>query len=104
MTIRFVSGERVKQIVAVMPIPIFRGKWEEKREYHRGDEVSHGGLVFRAMVDTDEKPGLTSSSWCVAANRGRDGRDGKDGAMGPQGPEGKPGRDLTQLGPDGKKW
>jgi integrin beta 3 len=86
-----------------MPIPIDRGRFKAGSQYSRGDEVTFGGNIYRAVKDTSSKPG-EDDDWRVAANRGRDGRDGKDGATGPQGPEGRPGRDLTQLGPDGKKW
>lgn len=97
------SGERKKQFTITLPIPIFQGKWEA-RLYELGDEVSHGGNVFRALRTTEEKPGPMSKDWMVATNRGRDGRDGKDGERGPEGKEGRPGRDLTQIGFDGKKW
>jgi len=49
-------GELIKQHKLTLPIPIFRGKWMDK-QYQRGDEVTHGGQVFRALLDTDEKPG-----------------------------------------------
>lgn len=84
------------------PVPIYRGIWKDAA-YHRGDEVTHGGKIFRALQDTLAKPGQ-SDDWRVATERGRDGRDGKDGPAGPQGPEGRAGRDLTQLGPNGGKW
>lgn len=86
------------------PVTIFKDRWQEGAKHERGDEVTFGGQVFRALRDTDTKPGPQSNDWRVAAARGRDGRDGKDGERGPQGPEGRPGRDLTQLGPDGRKW
>lgn len=103
LTLKFGSGDRVKTFDLVLPIPIHRDKWAAGK-YERGDEVSHGGQIFRAMRDTEGKPGPQCDDWRVAASRGRDGRDGKDGERGPQGPEGRPGRDLTQLGPDGRKW
>ena len=101
LEIKFVSGERTKIMNLHLPIPIYRGKWSE-RKYERGDEVTHGGNAYRALCDTESKP--PGDDWCIATNRGRDGHDGKDGQTGPQGPEGRPGRDLTQIGPDGRKW
>jgi collagen type III alpha len=92
-----------KRFDFVLPIPIFRGPWKEGKHL-RGDEVTFGGQVFRAMKDTEDKPGPTSSDWRVGANRGRDGRDGKDGLKGDQGPPGPRGQDATQLGPNGGKW
>lgn len=103
LTFKFVSGERVKEMSITLPVPIDRGQYKAGEKYQRGDEVTFGGQVFRAIKVTEDKP-TGSKDWRVSTNRGRDGRDGKDGAPGPQGPEGKPGRDLTQLGPDGKKW
>jgi integrin beta 3 len=97
------SGDRIKKQVFVLPIPIDRGKYKSGEVYQRGDEVTFGGNIYRAVKATASKPG-DDDTWRVAVNRGRDGRDGKDGAQGPQGPEGRPGRDLTQLGPDGRKW
>lgn len=91
-----------KQFDFVLPFPIFRDKWQEGK-YYRGDEVTFGGQVFRALLDTTSKPGH-SSDWAIGATRGRDGRDGKDGQKGDQGPPGPRGMDLTQLGQDGKKW
>ena len=96
------SGENVKRFSLHIPVPIYRGKWIEQ-QYERGDEVTHGGNVFRALRNTTEKPGI-SNDWCIATNRGRDGRDGKNGEPGKQGPAGPRGRDLTQLGHDGSKW
>lgn len=104
-TITAGSGERSKQFSFLLPIPIFRGRYKQGETYQRGDEVMWGGgNIYRCLKETIEKPNDSGEFWCLAANRGRDGRDGKDGERGPQGPEGKPGRDLTQLGPDGKKW
>jgi Collagen triple helix repeat (20 copies) len=103
ITITCGSGERTKSRVIVLPFPMFQGKWTNGLKYDQGDEVSHGGNTYRALCDTGEKPGQ-SEHWIIATNRGRDGRDGKNGEQGPQGPQGPKGMDLTQLGPDGKKW
>jgi collagen type III alpha len=97
------SGERRKIFSFEIPIPIDRGRYKLGEKYQRGDEVTHGGNIYRAVKATASKPG-DDDDWRVAVNRGRDGRDGKDGAPGAPGPEGKPGRDLTQLGFDGRKW
>jgi len=97
------SGDRKKESSFVLPIPIDRGRWKAGESYCRGDEVTHAGNIYRAMRDTNGKPS-EDDAWRVSVNKGRDGRDGKNGEQGPQGPEGRAGRDLTQLGPDGKKW
>jgi collagen type III alpha len=95
---------RINDHEAFLPIPIHRGRWSEAVVYLHGDEVTFGGKVFRALKNTEEKPGPASADWTISTDRGRDGRDGKDGERGPQGLEGRPGRDLTQMGPDGSKW
>jgi integrin beta 3 len=97
------SGDRTKEFSVVLPIPIHRGLFKPGATYQRGDEVKFGGHIYRALKDTTARPS-EGDEWTLAAHRGRDGRDGKDGAQGPQGAEGRPGRDLTQLGPDGRKW
>ena len=105
LTFRCASGDRKKERTFVLPIGIYRGRYKAGEAYARGDEVMHGGgNIYRALRDTQAKPGDDGKEWSLAANRGRDGRDGKDGVPGPQGPEGRAGRDLTQLGPDGSKW
>lgn len=49
-----------------------KGLWEQGKEYRRGQYVTWGGSTFVAMEDQPKgKPG-DSSSWFLAARRGRD--------------------------------
>lgn len=102
ITIKCGSGEREKQFQLMLPLVIDRGVYKAGSAYQKGDGVTYAGSFFIAQYDTSEKP--ETSDWRLAIKRGRDGKDGKDGASGAAGPEGKPGRDLTQIGPDGRKW
>lgn len=102
VTLRFVKGEHVKDFPVRLPVPLYRGIWREGR-YERGDVVTFGGSTFVAQEDTDEKP-EAGKAWRLAVKRGRDGKDGKNGERGLKGDKGDPGRDLTQMGLDGKKW
>ncbi len=90
------KGDRVKE--ERLPIPYDRGIWKSGTAYHKGDEVSWNGSLWRAGGDTNEKPGQGATAWRLAVKQGDTGR------IGPQGPSGKDGRDLTNLGADGSKW
>ncbi len=102
LTFQCGSGERVKTQTVVLPILIDRGVWQQQT-YVPGDVVTRSGSIYIAQVDTETRPG-ESKDWRLAVKHGRDGKDGKDGKDGPPGPEGPRGKDLTQLGPDGRKW
>ena len=80
------------------PIPIYKGVFDPDVEYEACDQVTFGGSIWIAKTATRAKPEDNAAAWTLASKRGRDGKTG------PQGPEGRAGRDLTQLGPDGKKW
>lgn len=56
-----------------LPVPIYRGVWKDG-SYKRGDQVTWGGSVFTAMVDTESKP-ETDKTWLLSNKRGRDGRE-----------------------------
>jgi collagen type III alpha len=101
----FKSGDQIKKVHWSKPSIADRhkGVWREG-EYQRGDTAQQDGSIFLALRDTKQKPGMPDSGWLLVVKRGQHGKDGKDGKPGAQGPEGRPGRDLTQLGPDGKKW
>jgi hypothetical protein len=58
------------------PVMLYRGVFTE-REYERGDTVTWAGSLWHCdAVKTTEKPGDGSTSWTLAAKRGRDGKDG----------------------------
>ena len=99
---RYRRGDQVKEFRHVTATTIYRGAWKEGI-YQHGDAVTYAGSTFTAMKDTQAKP-ETNHDWQCSSKRGQHGRDGKDGERGPQGPQGSAGRDLTQLGADGRKW
>lgn len=96
------AGERTKTMTFEMPIPIYRGQFREGK-YQRGDCVTFQGGLWIASKATAGNP-EKSDDWTLAARRGAAGINGKDGKPGAPGTEGRPGRDLTQVGPDGRKW
>jgi integrin beta 3 len=101
---KFTRNGEEKSFAFAVPAMLYRGIYRDGEHYTRGDVVTLGGSLWHCDEDTAEKPGEGKTAWILAAKRGRDGRDGKDGERGPAGPQGERGRDLTQLGPDGKKW
>jgi hypothetical protein len=100
---KFVLEDRVEELKMTIPFVLYRGVWRPGN-YKQGDQVTRDGSQFVAMRDTDGQPGTAESGWQLSTKRGRDGKDGDAGPPGPPGPPGKNGRDLTQIGPDGKKW
>jgi Collagen triple helix repeat (20 copies) len=103
--VTFRNGDKVKEMrwSKATLADCHRGIWKEG-EYKRGDNVLREGSAWLALRDTKSMPGISDSGWLLIVKRGRDGKDGQNGKDGLPGPTGKPGRDLTQLGPDGKKW
>lgn len=100
---RFALEDRVEELSLKVPFMLYRGVWKAGF-YERGDCVTRDGSMFVAREDTDKQPGTIESGWQLSTKRGRDGKDGDKGDRGEQGRSGKNGQDLTQLGPDGKKW
>lgn len=90
------------------PVMIYREIYRDEAAYEPGDTVTWDGSLWHCQrACKAERPNAAGAdgerAWKLVAKRGRDGRDGKDGAPGPRGPDGTPGRDLTQLGFDGRK-
>jgi hypothetical protein len=85
-----------------LPIPIYRGPYENGRAYLQGDAVTYGGSMFIAKRATMIKP--ESDDWQLATKKGLPGSNGKPGERGPPGPAGRDGRDLTQMTFEGRKY
>ena len=108
------TGGRVVERTLAIPALIDRGIFKSETRYEAGDVVTWDGSMWVCRgVALDVRPGIPSgqplhdeslAAWRLAVKRGRDGRDGVRGEKGERGAEGRPGRDLTQMGPDGKKW
>jgi Collagen triple helix repeat (20 copies) len=99
------QGDRRKTSRVVLPVPLYRGVWEDGRLYARGDAVTHDGSAWIALTETTARPDEPADgqprAWQLAIKRGR---EGKPGPRGLQGEPGRAGRDVTQLGSDGRKW
>jgi hypothetical protein len=105
ITLQYVRGDIVKGFRVRLPCIIDRGVYREETTYQKMDAVSYGGSLWLAQTDKPAgRPMDGSKDWRLAVKKGRDGRDGKDGERGPEGKQGPAGRDLTQMGPDGRKW
>lgn len=89
-----------------LPVVLDRGIFKAGEIYEHGDGTTWDGCVWIAQRKTavDERPGDASGAWRLAVKKGRDGRDGLRGDKGDRGAEGRAGKDLTQLGPDGRKY
>jgi ketosteroid isomerase-like protein len=75
MTLKFTKGERVKEFLINMPVPIDRGVFKDDGEYKSGDGVSWAGSFWIAQKDNPTgKP--DAGDWRLSVKRGRDGRDG----------------------------
>lgn len=108
------TGGKVVERTLAIPALIDRGIFKGETRYEAGDVVTWDGSMWVCRgVALDVRPGIPSgqplheeslAAWRLAVKRGRDGRDGVRGEKGERGAEGRPGRDLTQMGPDGKKW
>lgn len=102
--LKFTAGDTIETHELQFPVVIYRGVFKEGTAYEAGDEVTWAGSAWHCIQPTTEKPGEGSKAWSLKVKRGRDGKDGLNGERGLQGPEGKAGRDLTQVGLDGRKW
>jgi hypothetical protein len=62
---------------------VFKGTFQENKQYRRGNFVGLGGSIYHCQADTTTRPGTDDKVWCLAVPRARDGRDGKDYAPPP---------------------
>ena len=80
-TIKAPTGEVLQ--IAKMPIPLDKGYWREGMRCEKGDVVTHDGVAWIALRDTNTKPCLTNKDdWRILARKG---------GKGDPGPPGKPG-------------
>lgn len=102
-TLRFARGDQTKEFNFTLPVVLDRGVFKDGNSYEPGDAVTWGGSLWIAQKATSDKP-EAGDGWRLAVKRGRDGKQGDAGKNGAPGAPGSPGKDLTQLGPDGRKW
>jgi hypothetical protein len=83
LVLRFGPESAAVELPIRLPIPIYRGVYDEARTYEPADVVTFGGHVWIAKRDTNARPSdlLTEgkSAWTLMAKRGRDGKDGRPG-------------------------
>lgn len=73
ITMRFTSGDLVREAAFTLPVPIHRGLWKEGA-YTVGDMVIRDGSTWCCREDTTAMPGA-STDWILTAKRGRDGKN-----------------------------
>lgn len=66
-----VVEQRVKDAIAALPIPTYRGVYVSGRSYAPGDLVSWGGSAYHCDEATTEKPD-SGKGWSLFAKKGRD--------------------------------
>ena len=72
----FTKGDVTHSFEIEFPVAIYRGVYENEREYAKGDMVTWAGSLWHANEATASKPG-SDGPWQLAAKKGRDGRDAK---------------------------
>ena len=72
----FTKGDTTYSFEIEFPVAIYRGVYENEREYAKGDMVTWAGSLWHANEATASKPG-SDGPWQLAAKKGRDGRDAK---------------------------
>jgi hypothetical protein len=56
------------------PFPMYRGVWEEKGAYEKGDMTTWAGSLWHCDDPKGLKPGDPDSGWTLAAKKGRDAK------------------------------
>lgn len=78
-TLKFIKGERTKELSFTVPVQIYRGVFQEGQTYQRGDTVSWGGSTWHCdAAGATVKPDTVGAAkaWTLSNKRGRDGKDG----------------------------
>ncbi len=79
ITVKFQSGDKVKERSFHVPTIIDRGYWREGIEAEAGDAMTHDGTLWIALRTTKAKPARESADWRIGARKGRDGLQGPPG-------------------------
>lgn len=75
LTLSFSNGETEYTHQLQMPIMLYRGVWQEGRDYSQGDTVTWGGSLWHANKATAGKP--DAGDWTLCAKKGRDAKDAR---------------------------
>lgn len=77
ITMGFTKGELKHTFELEFPVTIYRGVYNEKETYVRGDVVTWGGSAWHCDEAKGIKPGAPDSGWRLMVKAGRPGKDGK---------------------------
>lgn len=77
ITMGFTKGELKHTFELEFPVTIYRGVYNEKETYARGDVVTWGGSAWHCDEAKEIKPGAPDSGWRLMVKAGRPGKDGK---------------------------
>lgn len=98
------TGEEFVERRFSMPVMLYREIYRPETQYSQGDVVTWDGSAWHCQADSPKGAPGKSPEWKLMVKSGQRGKDAKDGERGPKGDKGDPGKDLTQVGPDGRKW
>lgn len=73
-TLKFVSGERVKEFTFTVPVVLDKGYYREGDAFEKGDGVTFGGSYWIAQALTRSKPEIGNADWRLAVKKGRDAK------------------------------
>lgn len=73
-TLKFVSGERVKEFAFSVPVVLDRGYFREGESFEKGDGVTFAGSYWIAQAGTTTKPEIGNEDWRLAVKKGRDAK------------------------------
>lgn len=71
------AQKQVRETLAALPVPTYKGVFDRDAAYHAGDMVTHKGSVWHCNATTDGDAPGASDAWTLAVKCGRDGRDAK---------------------------
>lgn len=72
-----VAQKQVRETLAAIPVPTYKGVFDRDAEYRPGAMVTHRGQIWHCNeMASGETPGK-GDAWTLAVKCGRDGRDAK---------------------------
>jgi hypothetical protein len=73
-TLKFASGDRVKEFRFSVPVVLDRGYYREGEAFEKGDGVTFGGSYWISQATTSSKPEIGNPDWRLAVKKGRDAK------------------------------
>lgn len=72
----FSKGDTAFEFNVQLPVPVYRGVWQEDAAYVDGDMVTWAGSAWHCNAEkATGKPGASPGEWTLAVKAGRPGRD-----------------------------